>query len=100
MTVIQQGIQVIENPVGKGFVFKGEHFIAEVSYELQVFRGVRPDLPIKSVVKGKIKRIDRANILWGTELLTLRLQDNRKLDFICVNFDPECNIASDSGFYT
>jgi hypothetical protein len=27
------------------------------------------------------------------------LDDNRKLDFICVNFEPECDISSDTGFY-
>lgn len=100
MTVIYQGRRLIENPVGKGWVFKGKQIIAEVAYELQVFQDSTNGAPVKPIVSGKIRRIDNANILWNTELLTLHLQDKRKLDFICVNFDPECNIASDSSFYT
>jgi hypothetical protein len=49
---------------------------------------------------GKIKRIDNINGLWGIELYTLYLQDNRKLDFVCVNYTPECEIISDKGFYS
>ncbi len=82
-------------------MFKGKDLIAEVTYDLQVFRDVlNSGAPVKPMVTGKIRRIDEAKILWGAELLTLHLQDGRKLDFICVNFNPECNIASDSGFYT
>ena len=95
MSINQQGRPAIENPAGKGRVFDGKRLIAEVSYKLQVFQYVS-----KQIVTGKIKTLDRSNILWGTDLLTLHLQDKRKLDFICVNFDPECDISSDSGFYT
>ncbi len=100
MTITQSERQVIENPTGKGLVFKGKQLIAEVAYELQVLQdGLNNGALVKTIVTGKIRRIDAANILWSTELLTLHLQDKRKLDFICVNYDPECNIASNSGFY-
>jgi hypothetical protein len=100
MTIIQPERQIVETPVGRGWVFKGIHAVAEVDYELQVSRDVSSKgSPGKPVITGRIKRVDEANILWATELHTLHLQDRRKLDFICVNFDPDCNIASDSGFY-
>ena len=100
MTFVQPGSQIIENPVGKGQVYKGKQLITEVAYELQVLQSpLNAGTQGKSIVTGKIRRLDQADILWSTELLTLHLQDERKLDFICVNYDPECNIASDTGFY-
>jgi hypothetical protein len=89
MSIYPQGRPAIENPAGKGRVFNGKRLITEVSYKLQVFQHVS-----KQIVTGKIKTIDGSNILWGTDLLTLHLQDKRKLDFICVNFDPECDVSS------
>jgi hypothetical protein len=97
MTILQPDRLVIENPAGSGWVYKGKQLLAKVTYELQVTQNVlNNNVP---VVTGKIRRMDTANILWSTELLTLHLEDRRKLDFLCVNFDPECNIASDNGFY-
>jgi hypothetical protein len=99
MTVVHPERKVLENPTGRGRVFKGKKMLAEVAYELEVLKGLSEGDPGKPVVTGKIRRPDNARIMWGTELLTLYLEDDRKLDFICVNFDPECYIASDNGFY-
>ena len=101
MTVTPKGRELIENPIGRGRVFKADRFIAEVDYNLQVFHnGSNTANPIKPVITGSLRRIDQANSPWSTELLTLHLQDKRKLDFLCVNYDPECKIASDKGFYS
>ena len=101
MVINLQGSPIIENPAGRGWVFKGKRSFAEVFYELQVFQNVLVNaIPVKQMVTGKIRPIDNSNILWGVDKLTLHLQDKRKLDFLCVNFDPECEISSDSGFYS
>jgi hypothetical protein len=76
-----------------------QKLIAEVFYELQVFQDQNNRSGGKSLVIGKIKRVDKANIFWGIEEYTLHLQDKRKLDFMCVNYDPDCEITSDKGFY-
>ncbi len=94
MRINRQGTAAIENPAGEGRVFKGTRLIAEVFYNLYVFQDVS-----KQIVTGKVKSIDGSSVLWGTDLLTLHLNDKRRLDFICVNFNPECEISSDSGFY-
>ncbi len=92
--------RLLENPAGRGKVFKGASFITEVDYDLQVFHDAPTTaVPIKTIITGSIRRVDKASVLWSTELLTLHLQDRRKLDFICVNYDPECEIASNSNFY-
>ena len=101
MTVDFQGRLATENPTGKGWVFKDKRPFIEVSYQLHVFANVLNNgIPIKQLVTGKIKAIDRFNTLWGEEELTLHLKDKRLLDFICVNFTPECDISSVTGFYT
>jgi hypothetical protein len=55
--------------------------------------------PNGQLVTGTLRLIDKERVLWGSELLTLHLQDNRKLDFVCVNYNPDCEIASTSKFY-
>jgi hypothetical protein len=100
MTMDFQGKSAVESPSGKGRVFKAGHFFAEVFYNLQVFHNVLIGTTIvEHLVIGKIRPIDKPDILWGSDLLTLHLQDLRKLDFLCINFDPECEISSDSGFH-
>jgi hypothetical protein len=92
---------MFENPVGRGRVFRGSVFVAEVDYDLKVNEKLlNPGRLIGPIITGRIRRIDGSNVLWGSELLTLHLSDQRKLDFICVNYDPDCNIASDRKFYT
>ena len=81
-----------ENPSGKGKVFKKQELIAEVTYELRVFQSGKNPAG-HPIITGKIKPLDKLIIIWGIE------QDERKLDFVCVNYDPECEIASDKGFY-
>ena len=89
-----------ENPAGRGWVFKDRHSFVEVFYQLHVFKNALSNGSlVKQLVTGKIKAIDGANTLWGEDKLTLHLQDKRLLDFICVNFTPECDISSDTGFY-
>ena len=87
-----------ENPSGKGRVFKKQELIAEVVYELRIFQDNTRGKD-KPVVMGKIKRVDNINRPWGIEQYTLHLQDNRKLDFVCVDYNPDCEIVSDKGFY-
>jgi len=100
MASTPQQIEFAENPMGNGWVYKGKQLIAEVSYDLQVFHNLTYNkTSVNIVVTGKIKAINRPDILWGVEQLTLRLSDKRKLDFMCVDFTPECNIASVSDFY-
>jgi hypothetical protein len=92
---------MFENPVGRGRVFRGNLFIAEVDYNLTVNEKLlNPGGLIGPIITGKLRLADRASVLWGSEMLTLYLSDKRKLDFICVNYDPDCNIASDGEFYT
>jgi hypothetical protein len=101
MVINLQGVPATENPSGRGWVFKGKRLFAEVFYDLHVFQNVLVNtIPVEEMITGKIRPTDKSNILWGTDKLTLHLQDRRKLDFLCVNFDPECEISSDSGFYT
>ena len=89
-----------ENPSGRGWVFKDSHSFVEVFYQLHVFKNILSnDILVKQLVTGKIKAIDGANTLWGQDKLTLHLQDKRLLDFLCVNFTPECDISSATGFY-
>jgi len=97
VSVILKRRLLTENPIGKGKVFKKQELIAEVTYELQYFRAVKT-LPASNNT-GKIKPLDKLIIIWGIEQYTLHLQDEKKLDFVCVNYDPECEIASDKGFY-
>jgi hypothetical protein len=100
MAVSQQGLQIFDNPRGSGRVFKGSTFIAEVDYNLKVSRETKQEnTPIKQIITGSLRRKDRQNIPWGIELFKLYLQDKRKLDFICVSYTPDCEIASDGGFY-
>ena len=87
-----------ENPSGKGKVFKKQELIAEVTYELRVFQSGKNPAG-HPIITGKIKPLDKPIIIWGIEQYTLHLQDGRKLDFVCVNYDPECGIGSDKGFY-
>jgi hypothetical protein len=99
---VHQKSNAAENLTGKGWVFKGKKSFVEVLYELEVFENILVDaVPVKQIVTGKIRAANKVdkNILWGTGKLTLRLQDKRRLDFFCVNFDPECDITSDTGFY-
>ena len=101
MVIDLQGRLATEKPSGRGWVFKDKRSFIEVFYDLQVFKNVLIDtIPVKQMVTGKIRPTDNSNVLWGTDKLTLQLEDMRKLDFICVNFEPECGISSDSGFYT
>jgi hypothetical protein len=101
MATTQTIRKLIENPIGRGRVYKGNRFVTEVNYFLQVFHTeLNADNPAKPLVTGTISRIDKTNFVWSTELLTLHMQDHRKLDFLCVNYDPECQIASDGGFYS
>jgi hypothetical protein len=100
MTTSNQGSHVIEKPSGQGWVFKGQKLIGEVAYELEVIQNIVRESTGESIITGKIRRIGSSSMLWGTEQYTLHLKDKRKLDFFCVNFDPDCNIASDRGFYT
>jgi len=88
-----------ENHTGKGRVYKQNELIAEVIYELQVFRDKNSPENVSNVVTGKLKPVDKKRVLWGFEQYTLYLQDSRKLDFLCVNYDPDCEIVSDKGFY-
>jgi hypothetical protein len=102
MAVHQKG-RASENLTGKGVVFKGKNSFVEVLYELEVFENILVDsASVKQMVTGKIRAANKVdkNILWGTGKLTLHLQDKRMLDFFCVNFDPECDITSDTGFYS
>ena len=100
MSVRVQNGQIYENPIGNGWVYRGTHLLTEVSYELKVFHDVIYNkTSVNTLVTGTIKAINRPNILWGTDRLTLRLQDRRKLDFMCVDFNPECEITSDTDFY-
>jgi len=93
--------EATENPSGRGWVFQGKHSFVEVFYDLHVFKNVLSNgIIVKQIVTGKIRPVDKSNILWGTDELTLHLQDNRLLDFLCVNFTPECEISSVSGFYS
>ncbi len=79
MAVTHDQRRLIENPAGRGRVYKGAIFIAEVDYNLQVVL-TAPQTSISSqpMVTGSIRRLDNADILWGTELLTLHMQDKRK----------------------
>jgi hypothetical protein len=100
MTVTRQARNVVENPAGRGRVFRGDRFVAEVDYVLVVTQDLpSSEKPTGQLVTGTLRRTDKERILWGTELLTLHLQDKRKLDFVCVNFDPDCEIASTAKFY-
>jgi hypothetical protein len=91
----------IENPFGRGWVFKNKRSFTEVFYNLHVFKNVLiNNIPVKQIITGKIRPTDKSNIIWGKDQLTLHLHDKRLLDFICVNFSPECDISSESGFYT
>jgi hypothetical protein len=100
MAVIYQNGQLYENPIGNGWVYRGTHLLTEVSYELKVFHnGLYNGKTFRIMITGTIKAINNPNILWGTDRLTLRLQDRRKLDFMCVDFNPECEITSDTDFY-
>ena len=100
MPIDFQGRTATENPTGRGLVFKDKRPFVEVFYQLHVFKNsLSNGTLIKQLVTGKIKAIDGANTLWGEDKLTLHLQDKRLLDFICVNFTPECDISSDTGFY-
>ena len=100
MTVKKKKIPAVENLSGKGWVFKDTRSFGEVFYQLHVFENaVINAAPVKQLITGKIRTVGGSNILWGEEQLTLHLDDNRKVDFICVNFEPECDISSDSGFY-
>lgn len=100
MTVKKKTMPAVENPSGQGWVFKDKRSLAEVFYQLHVFEdAVINSVPVKHLVIGKMRLVNNSNILWGSERLTLHLDDNRKLDFICVNFEPECDISSDTGFY-
>ena len=75
-------------------------FLGEVDYVLQVSVDLpSAEKPSGHLVTGTLRRIDKERILWGSELLTLHLQDRRKLDFVCVNYDPDCEIASTAKFY-
>ena len=100
MTVKKKKIPAVENLSGKGWVFKDTRSFVEVFYQLHVFENaVINAAHVKQLITGKIRTVGGSNILWGEEQLTLHLDDNRKVDFICVNFEPECDISSDSGFY-
>ena len=100
MTPKKKATPAVENPSGKGWVFKDKRSFAEVFYELHVFENTLINsIPVQYLITGKIRTVGNSNVLWGSERLTLHLDDNRKLDFICVNFEPECDISSDSGFY-
>jgi hypothetical protein len=99
MIINLQGKELIETPTGKGRVFKRQKFVAEVVYELQTFLDKNKCSTDNPIVTGRIKRVDNANIFWRIEQHILFLQDNRKLDFICVDYGPDCKIISDTGFY-
>ncbi len=100
MALIYQNDKLYENLIGNGWVYRGTHLLTEVSYEIKIVRNALYNGKIvRIVVTGTIKAINRPNILWGTDRLTIRLQDRRKLDFMCVNFTPECEITGDSDFY-
>jgi hypothetical protein len=98
MSLTIQERQLTENPRGKGSVFKGKGFISEVFYELQVLKGLNDTLV--PIIVGRIKWAEKSGRLWATEIYTLHLEDNRKLDFICVDFNPDCEIVTDKGFYS
>jgi hypothetical protein len=100
MALNPEEILIFENPKGSGSVFKGSTFIADVDYNLKISREAKQaNMPAKQIITGSLRRIDRQNIPWGVELFTLYLQDKRKLDFICVSYTPDCEIASDGDFY-
>jgi hypothetical protein len=99
MALNAQEENLAETPSGKGRVFKQQELIAEVIYELRIFQDENNRAKDKPVVVGKIKRLDNIKMLWGIEQYTLHLQDNRKLDFVCVDYNPDCEIVSDKGFY-
>jgi hypothetical protein len=100
MTANKKSMPAVENPSGKGWVFKDKRSFIEVFYQLHVFEdAVINSTTVKHLITGKMRTVGNANVLWGSELLTLHLADSRKLDFICVNFEPECDISSDTGFY-
>jgi hypothetical protein len=100
MTAKKKAMPAVENPTGRGWVYKDTRSFVEVFYQLHVFKdAVINSTPVKQLITGKMREVGNSNILWGSERLTLHLDDNRKLDFICVNFEPECDISSDTGFY-
>ena len=101
MAIIKKDRRIIETPTGRGKVYQGLTLIAVVDYDLQVFPNlVNAPNSGDPFITGIIRRVDGAGVRWSPELMTLQLQDKRKLDFICVNYDPECEITSSSGFYT
>lgn len=100
MSVTRQARNIVENPAGRGRVYNGDKFLGEVDYLLQVSQELpSSEKPNGQLVTGTLRLIDKERILWGSELLTLYLQDRRKLDFVCVNYDPDCEIASTAKFY-
>src|SRR5450759_5176272 len=100
MSVTRQARKMVENPARRGRVYNGDKFRGEVDYLLQVSQELpSSEKPNGQLVTGTLRLIDKERILWGSELLTLYLQDRRKLDFVCVNYDPDCEIASTAKFY-
>ena len=100
MSVTRQARNIVENPAGRGRVYNRDKFLGEVDYVLQVSQDLpSSEKPSGHLVTGTLRRIDKERILWGSELLTLHLQDNRKLDFVCVNYNPDCEITSAAKFY-
>ncbi len=84
-------IRPVENPRGTGKVFKQDHLIANVRYNLDVLEeepltflpaGQRKSDNFESVI-GNLLVIDKGRRLAKNGVFTLQLEDSRRLDFYC-----------------
>ncbi len=83
---------------GKGKVFKGQQFIADVHYELQIdshFKTTRTmegggRFPAGKSVQLRISPATAVSGQFGPERLTLHLNDGRKQDFFVSTSNGDC----------
>jgi len=86
----------LESPEGVGEVWQGDKRIAQVEYSLDVqkeiiitesFDGTN-ELEGKSFISGSIFVLEGEKHLIGRDILTLYMQDGRKIDFFVTNISP------------
>lgn len=103
-------VKPVENPRGIGEVFDKGRLVARVSYNLDVLQEEilhrSPDTSeaaenSESAI-GNITIIEKGKKLKGTNILTLHLKDNRKLDFLWQKthpLQPKYSVRSSGIFY-
>jgi hypothetical protein len=92
-------VKPIENLTGIGQLSNRNELITKVQYNINVFqevhiyeiKEVHEEVEGQKVMEGNVAVLDKGVSLWGTEVLTLCLEDGRHMDFTVTRLIDKVN---------